>query len=296
MFGKKDGFKYEVEVKALIREATEGLNQRIFALEMQNNQLIQRSQALEGEIYQLKNGLCNDLARLEKRITDFTDVWHPMMTANINRIKADLEKTIMEAEREDIKKVQEDFESKMVKILDERDNEKLLRNLVGLPEYMGSSVKLSKLVEKINEYYSSGAAAANGNNFSFKFNVPYSNGINILDDNNNIIIEGSVKGMNYDGWSCVEYVVSDGFNTMYNYFKEHCEPNQPDKNNWLNSLIYGYPGSNTINLLVSNGGYIHMTTPSYSYTLDKILKPNNRKKIIEWLKNGKLSHIGTMLE
>ena len=218
MFGKKDGFKYEVEVKALIREATEGLNQRIFALEMQNNQLIQRSQALEGEIYQLKNGLCNDLARLEKRITDFTDVWHPMMTANINRIKADLEKTIMEAEREDIKKVQEDFESKMVKILDERDNEKLLRNLVGLPEYMGSSVKLSKLVEKINEYYSSGAAAANRNNFSFKFNVPYSNGINILDDNNNIIIEGSVKGMNYDGWSCVEYVVSDGFNTMYNYF------------------------------------------------------------------------------
>lgn len=113
MFGKKDGFKYEVEVKALIREATEGLNQRIFALEMQNNQLIQRSQALEGEIYQLKNGLCNDFARLEKRITDFTDVWHPMMTANINRIKADLETTIMEAEREDIKKVQVDLESKM---------------------------------------------------------------------------------------------------------------------------------------------------------------------------------------
>jgi hypothetical protein len=39
MFSKKEGFKYEVEVKALIREATEPLNQRIFALEMVNKRL-----------------------------------------------------------------------------------------------------------------------------------------------------------------------------------------------------------------------------------------------------------------
>lgn len=127
MFGKKDDrFKYEVEVKALISEATEGLNKRIFALEVHNNQLIQRSQALEGEIYQLRNGVIHDFARLEKRITDFTDVWHPMMTANINRIKDDLVKTIMEAEREDIKKVQEDLESKMVKIVEENADDHIL--------------------------------------------------------------------------------------------------------------------------------------------------------------------------
>jgi hypothetical protein len=113
MFGKKDGFKYEVEVKALIREATEGLNHRVSVLETQNQQLIQ-------ELNQLKNGLCNDFQRLEKRITDFTDVWHPFMIQNINRIKEDLEKTIIEAEREDIKKVHVDLESKLKQISEER--------------------------------------------------------------------------------------------------------------------------------------------------------------------------------
>lgn len=107
MFGnKKDRFKYENEVKALIQEATIGLNQRILTLETQNQQLIQ-------ELYQLKNGICQEFHRLERRITDFTDHWHPMMTQNINRIKEDLEKTIVDTEREDIKKVQEDLEKKM---------------------------------------------------------------------------------------------------------------------------------------------------------------------------------------
>ncbi len=36
MFGKKDGFKYETEVNKLISDATNGLNQRILALEIQN--------------------------------------------------------------------------------------------------------------------------------------------------------------------------------------------------------------------------------------------------------------------
>ena len=112
MFSKKEGFKYEIEVKALIREATEGLNHRISVLETQNQQLIQ-------ELSQLKNGLCNDFQRLERRITDFTDVWHPFMIQNINRIKEDLEKTIIETEREDIKKVQADLESKLKQISEE---------------------------------------------------------------------------------------------------------------------------------------------------------------------------------
>jgi hypothetical protein len=123
MFGnKKDGFKYENEVKALIQEATNGLNQRILTLETQNQQLIQ-------ELYQLKNGICQEFQRLERRITDFTDVWHPMMTQNINRIKEDLEKTIAETEREDIKKVQEDLEKKMA-IIAEDSSAGLMDNIL----------------------------------------------------------------------------------------------------------------------------------------------------------------------
>jgi BMFP domain-containing protein YqiC len=124
MFGKKEGFKYEVEVKALIREATEGLNQRISVLETQNQQLIQ-------ELNQLKSGLCNDFQRLERRITDFTDVWHPFMIQNINRIKEDLEKTIIETEREDIKKVQAILESKLKQISEESNGSLMDNILVG---------------------------------------------------------------------------------------------------------------------------------------------------------------------
>jgi len=112
MFGKKEGFKYENEVKLLILEATEGLNHRISVLKTQNQELIQ-------ELSHVKNGICNDFQRLERRITDFTDVWHPFMIQNINRIKEDLEKTIIEAEREDIKKVHDDLESKLKQISQE---------------------------------------------------------------------------------------------------------------------------------------------------------------------------------
>lgn len=113
MFGnKKDGFKYENEVKSLIQEATISLHQRILSLETQNQQLIQ-------EMYHLKNGICQDFRRLEQRITDFTDVWHPIMIQNINRIKEDLEKTIVETEREDIKKIQKELEQKMATIAED---------------------------------------------------------------------------------------------------------------------------------------------------------------------------------
>jgi len=113
MFGnKKDGFKYENEVKALIQEATSSLNQRVLTLETQNQQLIQ-------ELFQLKNGICQEFQRIERRITDFTDVWHPIMTQNITRIKEELEKTIVETERNDIKKIQEELEQKIAIIAEE---------------------------------------------------------------------------------------------------------------------------------------------------------------------------------
>ena len=217
MFGKKDEFKYEVEVKALIREATEGLNQRIFALEMQNNQLIQRSQALEGEIYQLKNGLCNDFARLEKRITDFTDVWHPMMMANINRIKADLEKTIMEAEREDIKKVQEDLESKMVKIAEENINEHILigyksqnNGMCRVPVFIHKNCNWEELKQSLYSGLSHLPPLGASSLYLYKikklinvksFDLQEINGLSIINnDETNIIVCGGNSRQNWEQW------------------------------------------------------------------------------------------------
>jgi hypothetical protein len=138
MFNKKEGFKYETEVNALIRIATENLNQRILALEIQNNQLIINNQRLEGELVQLKNWVYNDFQRLEKRITDFTDVWHPFMMDNINRIKSDLEKTIIETERKDIKNIQEELESKLKKIVEDNNEHVLIgyKNYQNIPIFM----------------------------------------------------------------------------------------------------------------------------------------------------------------
>lgn len=113
MFGnKKDGFKYENEVKVLIQEATFGLNQRIIALESQNQQLIQ-------QLSELKSGLYHDFQKLERRITDFTDIWNPFMQQNMNRIKEDLEKTIINTQSENIGKVHTELERKIEKIIEE---------------------------------------------------------------------------------------------------------------------------------------------------------------------------------
>ena len=114
---KKDEFKYEAEVNSLIREATQTLNQRLTSLEIQNNQLILQNQRLDYELNLVKNNLYVEVQRLEKRITDFTDYWHPIMTENINRIKTDLEKTIAETERKDIKQIQNELEINIKKSL-----------------------------------------------------------------------------------------------------------------------------------------------------------------------------------
>ncbi len=130
MFSKKEGFKYETEVSKLINEATNNLNQRIISLEIQNQQLLINNQRLEGELVQLKNSIYNDVYILEKRITDFTDIWHPIMTENLNRIKTDLEKTIIETERKDILNIQEELENKLINIVEDKINLNEFNNVV----------------------------------------------------------------------------------------------------------------------------------------------------------------------
>jgi hypothetical protein len=59
------------------------LEERIKTLEQQNASIIQEMRNMTFHYFQ-------HIERLERRITDFTDVWHPMMTANIVRIKDEL--------------------------------------------------------------------------------------------------------------------------------------------------------------------------------------------------------------
>lgn len=56
------------------------LEERVKTLEQQNASIIQEMRNMTFHYFQ-------HIERLERRITDFTDVWHPMMTANIVRIK-----------------------------------------------------------------------------------------------------------------------------------------------------------------------------------------------------------------
>jgi hypothetical protein len=210
MFGnKKDGFKYENEVKSLIQEATNSLHQRILSLETQNQQLIQ-------ELYHLKNGICQDFQRLEQRITDFTDVWHPIMIQNINRIKKDLEKTIVKTEREDINKIQKELEQKIATIFDNNKSDIALKKILRLSEHIGCCIKLQdikkhfddELVRWETEKKTKYDPINHGKQgFYFEFGQIYEFGINIVDDNNNIIINGSNTNINHpadmlleDGW------------------------------------------------------------------------------------------------
>lgn len=143
MFCKKEGFKYKNEVKALIREATLELNQRVLELETQNRQLAH-------ELYHMKNGVILDFQMVERRIADFTNMWNPIMAQNINRIQADLENTIHN-EREGVKKVQAELEQKIAIIAEER----LMDNiLVGYyrdysPVFAHKDNDLNEIVAKI---------------------------------------------------------------------------------------------------------------------------------------------------
>jgi hypothetical protein len=274
MFSKKEGFKYEVEVKALIREATEPLNQRIFALEMVN-------QRLELEVNTLRHAVYNDIQRLEKRITDFTDVWHPIMTENINRIKADLEKTIVETERKDIANIQLELEEKMKQIAQDNEANKLIRLLIGIPQDKGLKLKLSEIANSYNNEHS-------WSNNAKTFNICdiYDRGITIIDDNNNVIVSGIDN--NGNKISCSDYsnfwkiILEEGIYELWNYLTDKCYNIKIEAIS-SNSQMWGFSRAIII-------------FPRYPYcndygegrcngkSLEQVMK--NRKQFIYWYKNG----------
>jgi len=72
----------------------QSLEQRLLFIEQKNYMLEQRMVALQAENQQRVVALQAENQQLhkalERRITDFTDVWHPMMMDNVNRIKSEL--------------------------------------------------------------------------------------------------------------------------------------------------------------------------------------------------------------
>ena len=116
MFGKKSDEKFEDDFKKLFI-ITNDLNKRLLNLESQNRHLIQRNQTLEGELNEIKYNINWNRQNLENRITDFTDMWHPLMTDNINRIKKSLEETVMAKEATDIIKIQTELDLKITNII-----------------------------------------------------------------------------------------------------------------------------------------------------------------------------------
>jgi hypothetical protein len=129
MFGKKNDEKFEDNFKQLFI-ITNDLNQRLLNLESQNHHLIQRNQSLEGELNEIKYNINWNRQNLENRITDFTDIWHPLMTDNINRIKKSLEETIIAKENLDIIKIQTELDLKFANIIKENSAEQLSENIL----------------------------------------------------------------------------------------------------------------------------------------------------------------------
>ena len=199
MFGTKpEGFKYKNEVKALIREATMELNQRILELETQNRQLAH-------ELYQMKNGVVNDFQVVDRHMTELANMWGPMMMQNITRIQADLEKTI-HAEREGVKKVQEELEQKMTSMINDNKTNIAKNAILRQSDHVGCCIKLSDIKshfdimvvnwEEENKIKYNPEIHGKGR-FDFALGAVYSLGINIVDDNNNVIINGSNKKMHH---------------------------------------------------------------------------------------------------
>jgi len=68
--------------------------ERITLLENNMLQLIENNKFLMQRVNYLENALSDSHQRLEKRITDFTDIWNPFMTSTMNRIKDELAETV----------------------------------------------------------------------------------------------------------------------------------------------------------------------------------------------------------
>jgi hypothetical protein len=72
------------------KSSPENKESKVSALEERVNALEQQNAAIMREMHNMTLHYFQQLERLERRITDFTDVWHPMMTSNIVRIKDEL--------------------------------------------------------------------------------------------------------------------------------------------------------------------------------------------------------------
>ena len=129
MFSKKSDEKFEDNIKQLFI-ITNDLNQRLLNLESQNHLLIQRNQSLEGELNEIKYNINWNRQNLENRITDFTDMWHPLMIDNINRIKKSLEETVMAKENLDIIKIQTEFDLKLTNVIKENCVEQISNHIL----------------------------------------------------------------------------------------------------------------------------------------------------------------------
>ena len=93
---KKDNSALESRITALEQQNV-ALQQQTIALEQQNVALQRQTIALEQQnaalVQEMRNICANynhHIELIERRITDYTDVWHPMMTANITRIKTEI--------------------------------------------------------------------------------------------------------------------------------------------------------------------------------------------------------------
>ena len=100
---KKDNSTLESRISALeqqnvalqqqnvaLQQQNVALQQQTVSLEQQTVSLQQQNTALVQEMRNICANYNHHIERLERRITDYTDVWHPMMTANITRIKAEI--------------------------------------------------------------------------------------------------------------------------------------------------------------------------------------------------------------
>jgi len=137
MFSSKNKITTE-DIQALINKSNSSILERINILEQQNHQLTLNNQFFVQKINYLENALQDMHQKLERRITDFTDVWHPFMTSNINRIKDELIETVQN-EIKSSNKLQEpnkEIEQKLDILQNKFDNTNIEGNIVvGIKEY-----------------------------------------------------------------------------------------------------------------------------------------------------------------
>ena len=131
MFSSKNKITTE-DIQALINKSNSSILERINILEQQNHQLTLNNQFFVQKINYLENTLQDMHQKLERRITDFTDVWHPFMTSNINRIKDELIE-IVQNEIKASHKLQEpnkELEQKLDILQNKFDNTNIEGNIV----------------------------------------------------------------------------------------------------------------------------------------------------------------------